>query len=87
MTSSTPQDWRAETVRYRPTGQRAESAPVRRLRAGDEEAENVADRDLGSVDVTEHKRDPSRPAVYIDHDMRLRALTLLVDERSEVTSD
>jgi hypothetical protein len=25
--------------------------------------------------------------VYIDHDMRLRALTLLVDERSEVTSD
>ncbi len=27
------------------------------------------------------------PAVYIDHDTRLRDLTLLVDERSEVTSD
>jgi hypothetical protein len=32
-----------------------------------EEAENVADRDLGPVDVTEHKRDPSGPAFYIDH--------------------
>jgi hypothetical protein len=52
-----------------------------------EEVENVADRDLGPVDVNEHKRDPSGPAVYIDHDPRLRDLTLLVDERSEVTSD
>ena len=52
-----------------------------------EEAEIVADRDLGPVDVTEHKRDPSGPAVYIDHDTRLRDLMLLVDERSEVTSD
>jgi hypothetical protein len=34
-----------------------------------------------------HNRDPSGPAVYIDHDMRLRTPTLLVDERSEVTSD
>jgi hypothetical protein len=32
MTSSMPQDWRAETVPYRPAGQRAEPAPVRRLR-------------------------------------------------------
>jgi len=52
-----------------------------------EVAENVADRDLGPVDVTEHKRDPSGPAVYIDHDTRVRDLTLVVDERSEVTSD
>jgi hypothetical protein len=43
------------------------TATERRLRAGFEEAENVADRDLGPVDVTEHKRDPSGSAVYIDH--------------------
>lgn len=32
-----------------------------------EEAESVVDCDLGPVDVSEHKRDPSGPAVYIDH--------------------
>lgn len=30
---------------------------------------------------------PSGPAVYIDHDTQRRHLTLLVDERSEVTGD
>ncbi len=31
-----------------------------------EEAESVVDRDIGPVDVTEHRRDPSGPAGYID---------------------
>ena len=50
-----------------------------------EDEEHVVDRDLGSVDATEHERDPSGPAVHIEHDTRLRDLTLVVDERSEVT--